>query len=122
MTQQSIWVDRDNNGKIKSSYSAKQRENQERLAYDDPEFQKFVNISYAETLNEAKVKKGNELKAEGARVWASYRDSSISLTQTQINAYKSKLKADWTNIIKPAIQGLTTIEDVKNYTVTWSTP
>lgn len=112
------WVNRDNNNKIIDTFANKQYEGQEELTGNDPE----LNPPYADTIAEARIKKGKEFRKNAMNVLNAYQNSDITLTNAQINAYKAKLRADWTTTIKSAIDGLTTMDEIENYTVTWSTP
>ena len=121
---QNKWVDRDGLNNITATYANKQDHHTDldKMTDQDQEVMDFDNPPYASDLASAKTKKKMEMRKSAAMALRDYRDSDINLTTTQINSYKTTLKNDFINTISPALDVLLTINDVKDYEETWSTP
>jgi len=81
------WVDRDGSNNIIGLYANEQFPGQEKLTDTDPEVINFLNPPYAVDVTTARMRKYQELKKEAAKLWIEYRDSDITLTDTDINNY-----------------------------------
>ena len=118
------WVDRDGLNKIVTVYANRQEHhtNLDKMTDQDQEVMDFINPPYAPDLLSAKIKKKMEMRKSAAGVLREYRDSDINITPAAITDYKAVLKNDFITVISPALDALITVESVKDYEETWSTP